>query len=332
MDKAPLSQLSSSNKPAPFEKLTQKIYAEIAEYFKKDKFAIYEAAAILGAQWQFLEKKPVAETKDKMTAVLIDRLFGMYMENFSRDDTEYNSYTHDYYYNPHYETDVYYHGKIPPKDAVQLAVDSGFDFPSIILRYLSNNNLLPEPDEYSLIRIFYRKWANMKLWSLDEASLLLFGFDPDEESIEFRFFKYQPEYIIREIGQVKKYLKKAALSGDIKYVMHDTIFMNPVAILKWATANKYNIPRLLTEEISRLGNINSDKAVTAKNKRGCKTQIIAEFEKRAADNKIFPTWEEEIKYLQKFADTLGETYTLEALKNIIRKMQFQKHRASQHQN
>ncbi|MEQ1789591.1 MAG: hypothetical protein ABL857_04025 [Rickettsiales bacterium] len=237
-----------------------KTHKKLDEYYKREKWAIYEAAAILGAKWDILEKKPVEEITDKKTSILIDQFFGLYMETASTD-TERDSYTHDYYYNPKYETDVYYHGKITPQSAVQQAVNLGFNIPSIIKDYLRNNGLLPAPEEGSQIKRLYKKWMNMKLWSLDEASKILFEIDPEESSY-FNNYDDQPVYTKNSVEQFKKYLQRAALIGDIESIKHDDIYMKPTDVINWSSKNNYTIPYLLVEELNKINvsNIDSTKS------------------------------------------------------------------------
>lgn len=62
--------------------------------------------------------------------------------------------------------------------------------------------------------------------------------------------------------------------------------------------------------------------------RGCKTQILAEFKRRAEEREVSKTWTEEIKALCKFSGRFGDEYKPESMKNILTLRLFESKRPS----
>lgn len=300
------------------EKILQMIEPPLEEFFQKNEWSIVEAAMILSGALYPLKKGITEEIKIEKTAILIDCLFGLYAEEYATPE-ESNRFGAEYN-NPDYSTCLFYHGKIPKKAAIQQTVNLGFDIHPRVKQYMVEQKILPEPEEYSQIRGLYRKWANMKLWSLEEASLLLFEIDPEDRATHFRFLEHQTRAIKDKAAQCRKYLERDALIGDVPCIKGSEIFFKPKDVFKWAKKFNLTVPYLLLEEFEK---IKSPRTLeSSKNKRGCREQILEEFEKRANANNLLPTWEEEISHLIKFANSLGEKYSQGGMRNLVKKRAF----------
>ena len=78
----------------------------------------------------------------------------------------------------------------------------------------------------------------------------------------------------------------------------------------------YLVPELLVKELSKLSPTFKTHPPKTR-RRGCKQQILEEFNRRADTSALADTWEKEIKFLCEVSSAFGKPYQPESMRNII---------------